>query len=98
MITISKNKRFFIFLLAVAIILCIPLFAMLFTEEVNWNLMDFAVAGSLLVGTALTIEFILQRIKSTNHRIILAMILLLGLVLIWIELAVGIFGSSIAGS
>ena len=98
MITLSKNKRFFIFLIAVAVILSIPLLAMLFTDEVNWNLMDFAVAGSLLVGTALAIEFALQRIQQVNHRIFLAMVLLLALILVWMELAVGIFGSPIAGS
>ncbi|MFK7783538.1 MAG: hypothetical protein AB8B56_00405 [Crocinitomicaceae bacterium] len=98
MITISKNKRFFIFLTGVAVILSIPLLAMLFTDDVNWNLMDFALAGSLLVGTALGIEFVLQRIKHTNHRIVLAMALLLMLILVWIEFAVGIFNSPIAGS
>lgn len=98
MLTISKNKRLIIFLAAIAVILCVPLIAMLFTGDVNWNFMDFAVAGSLLVGTALGIEYILRRIQKPTHRIILAMSVLLILIVLWIEIAVGIFGSPIAGS
>ena len=98
MLTISKNKRLVIFLALVAAILSVPLVAMLFTQDVNWNILDFAVAGSLLVGTALGIEYVLRRVQKSNYRILLAMSALLILILAWIELAVGIFGSPIAGS
>lgn len=60
--------------------------------------MDFIVAGILLLSTALTIDFILQKVKSTNHRILLIAIAILVLLLIWVELAVGVFGSVVAGN
>ena len=60
--------------------------------------MDFVVAGSLLIGTSFGIEFIIRRITKPSHQIILAMIALLALILLWVELAVGIFGSPLAGS
>ena len=69
----------------------IPLVAMQFTEEVHWTLSDFIVGGALLFGTGLIIDLIVRNIKNTTYRYILAIIALIVLILIWIELAVGIF-------
>lgn len=71
---------------------------MQFTNEVNWSVMDFVMAGILLFGSSLVFEFVLRKVKSTKHRILLSGIILLLLFLLWAELAVGIFGSSIAGN
>jgi ABC-type cobalt transport system substrate-binding protein len=87
------NITFVVFL-----ILLIPLIAMQFTNEVNWTLMDFVAAGVLLLGTGLAIEFVIRKVKNVKHRIIICVVLLLILLIIWAELAVGIFGSPIAGS
>lgn len=92
---ISKaNKSFYITI----ILLLIPLMAMQFTNEVNWSVFDFIVAGFFLFGTGLVIEFVLRKVKSTTHRILICGIILLLLFLLWAELAVGIFGSPIAGN
>jgi hypothetical protein len=93
-----KNKRLIIILIVVAVILTIPLVAMQFTTEVNWSLFDFAVAGILLLGTGLVIELILRNVKLLNHRILLSVIVLFILLLVWAELAVGLFGTPFAGS
>ncbi len=66
---------------------------MQFTNEVNWSVMDFVMAGILLFGTSLVIELILRKVKSTQHRILISGIILLLLFILWAELAVGIFGS-----
>lgn len=71
---------------------------MQFSNEVNWSIMDFVVAGVLLFGTGLTIEFVLRKVKTRKNRILVCGIILLLLLLIWIELAVGLFGSPIAGN
>jgi hypothetical protein len=71
---------------------------MQFSNEVNWSLMDFVLAGILLFGTSLVIELVLRKVKSTKHRLLISGIILLLLFLLWAELAVGIFGSSIAGT
>jgi peptidoglycan/LPS O-acetylase OafA/YrhL len=92
-----KNKRPIIILLVVAFILLIPFIAMQFTNEVNWNLFDFIAAAVLLLGTGLLCEFVMRKVKKNTHRIIICFALLLVLLLIWVELAVGIFASSIAG-
>ena len=95
MITYKKNSYLFLF---VILVLLIPFISMYFTKEVNWGLFDFIVAGSLLFGTGLTIEYVFRKVKSTQHRIIICSIVLLLLFLLWAELAVGIFNSSIAGN
>ncbi len=93
-----KNHRLTGILIAIGVLLCIPLIAMQFTNEVSWDSFDFIVAGILLLGTGLTIEFVMRKVKSRNSRIITIVMVLALLFLIWAELAVGIFGTPFAGS
>jgi hypothetical protein len=90
---IAPNKRLSIILLALAIILLVPLIAMQFTTEVNWTLLDFVVAAVLLFSTGLMCELALRKIKKTKYRIAICVALLLALLLIWTELAVGVFAT-----
>ncbi len=92
-----QNKRLIIIVLVVAFLLLIPFIAMQFTNEVNWSLFDFIAAAVLLLGTGLLCELVLRKVKKAKHRIIICFALFILLLLIWVELAVGIFGSSIAG-
>lgn len=93
----KKNKRFIGILTAIVLLLFIPLIAMQFTDEVNWALSDFVVMGVLLIGTGLLCELVLRKVGKTSWRIALCMVLLLVFFLIWAELAVGIFGTPLAG-
>jgi hypothetical protein len=93
-----KNKRLIGIVLTVAFLLFIPLIAMQFTDEVNWTLSDFVIAGVLLLGTGLICELVMRKVNKTNHRIILCTFILVALVIIWVELAVGLFGTPFAGS
>ncbi|MES2590809.1 MAG: hypothetical protein V4608_02905 [Bacteroidota bacterium] len=94
----SKNKRLIGIVLSVALLLFIPLIAMQFTDEVSWTLSDFVVAGVLLIGTGLLCEIVMRKVSKTRYRIGICLVLMLALFLIWAELAVGIFGTPIAGS
>ena len=94
----TQNRRLTGILLAVAFILLIPLTAMQFTDEVNWSLFDFVVAGVLLLGTGLLCEFVMRKVKNKDYRLGILAVILVALFLIWAELAVGIFGSPFAGS
>lgn len=93
-----KNKRITGIVVTIAFLLSIPLIAIQFTNEVNWDLRDFIAAGVLLLSTGFLCEFVMRKVKKTIHRIALCGAVLLLLVLIWIELAVGIFGTPFAGS
>ena len=93
-----QNKRLTGILTTVAVLLLIPLIAMQFSPEVNWSPVDFAVAGVLLFGTGMSCELVLRKVKKTVHRIVICGAIILALLLIWMELAVGIFGTPFAGS
>lgn len=93
-----KNKRFMGILLTIAVLLCIPLVAMQFTNEVVWTLSDFIIAGILLVGTGVVIEVVLRKVKDQTAKIGMIVGSLVVMALVWAELAVGIFGTPVAGS
>jgi len=92
------SKRFLLMLTgSVALILSVPALAMLFSPEVNWGPGDFVAAACLLYSTGLLARFIWVKVKRTRYRILLLGLLLLLLALVWLELAVGLFGSLFAG-
>ena len=93
-----RNKNLLTILGIVLSILLIPLIAMQFSNEVNWSTFDFIVAGTLLFLMGLTIEFILNKFKTKKQRLIFLTLSIGAFLIIWIELAVGIFGTPFAGS
>jgi hypothetical protein len=93
-----QNKRLTTILLTAPLLLLIPFIAMQYAAEVQWTLADFVVAGSLLLGTGLAIELVLRKVTTRRHRILLCLTILFVFVLVWAELAVGIFGTALAGS
>lgn len=92
-----QNKRLIILVLAVAFVLLLPLIAMQFTHEVNWTVLDFMVAGGLLLCTGFMCELVLRKVKIIKYRNAMLVTLLVLCFLVWIELAVGIFGTPFAG-
>ncbi|MBO9694474.1 MAG: hypothetical protein J7550_22800 [Chryseobacterium sp.] len=80
------------------VLLSIPLVGNLFSKEVNWSGSDFLIAGVLLFTTAFLINLVRNRIKKQGQKVLIVIFILLALALIWLELAVGIFGSPFAGS
>ncbi len=93
-----KNKRPLIFLSAIVTLLLIPLIAMQFTDEINWTPFDFAVAGVLLLSTGLIIDLVIRKVKNIRYRIGIILALLIVLLLIWAELAAGIFNTPFGGN
>lgn len=85
-------------LAAVLILLLIPFIAMQFTDEVNWSFADFLIMGVLMLGTGLLCEGVLRRVKNVSNRVLICGIILVVLLLVWAELAVGIMGTPFAGS
>ena len=95
---ITQQQRTALLFTIPLVLLAIPLVAMQFTNEIQWKLSDFVLMGILLFGTAFLCEMVLRKVKTTKNRLIICAGILLGLVLLWMEMAVGIFGSPIAGS
>ena len=79
-------------------VLVIPLIATFSSSNFNWDLQDFLVAGILLFGLGLGIELVRLKVKKENYRYLLYFSLVFLFLLVFIEMAVGIFGSPLAGS
>jgi len=92
----SRTQK--IIIVGVILLLCILAIEMLDgTSDIHWTLFDFLLAFALLAAAGLTIEAVIRKIKSPiNRRISIAFIVLL-LVLLWAELAVGVFNTPLAG-
>ena len=78
--------------------LLVPLIATQFTGQVNWEYTDFIVAGILLFGTGLILESVAQKLHNSAYRAVAVIAIVVIFLLIWAELAVGIFGTPWAGS
>ncbi len=91
-------KRIIRVLVVAALILLVPLVAMRFSDDVDWGAADFAIVGVLLVGAGLVFELGVRRVGNPTHRAILGLGLVGAVLLAWVELAVGIFGTPFAGS
>jgi hypothetical protein len=76
----------------VALILVVPLVAMQFSDEWNWDLFDFVFAGTLLFGAGLAYELVAKRGDTAAYRIAVGLAVATALVLVWVNAAVGIIG------
>ena len=72
-------------------LLLIPLIGMAITNEIHWNLFDFVIMGILLILLGVGINFVSNQTKNFKNRVLYIGILVLIFMLIWAELAVGIF-------
>jgi hypothetical protein len=88
-----QNKNIIYLALGTAFILLLPLFAMLFTNQVVWDLTDFIVAGALIFGTGLAYELVARKGGTMAYRVAVGIALAAAFLLVWMNLAVGIIGS-----
>lgn len=79
-------------------LLLIPLIAMHYSDEVHWTLIDFAIMGVLLLVVGMWTQRVVKRVKSFPRRATYIIFVILLFLLVWAELAVGIFGSPLAGN
>ncbi|WP_022683345.1 hypothetical protein [Sphingobium bisphenolivorans] len=89
-LAVDHPWRTIIWCLAAAILL-MPLVAMQFTDEVRWTAWDFAAAGGLLIGAIGLYEVAARVLRDRRLLPLIAAVLMLMVLLIWAEGAVGIF-------
>ncbi len=75
--------------LATAFILLIPLLA-----APAWSLADFVIAGALVFGTGLTYKLVAGKAGNIAYRAALGVALAAAFILVWVNLAVGVIGTS----
>lgn len=73
-------------------LLMLPLIAMQFTDEVDWDLPDFIIMGTLMGIAGGGIELAMKLSQNIRYRVAAVLAVLAGFVLIWVNLAVGIIG------
>ncbi len=59
----------------------------------NWDMLDFAVAGALLAGVAGAFVFLARRSTNIAYRSAVGIALVAALILFWVNAAVGIIGN-----
>ena len=78
---------------AAAALLATPLVAMQFTNEVQWTTGDFMFAAMMLGGVGLALELAVRISTHSSYRIGAGLGLAAGLLLIWVNGAVGYIGN-----
>jgi hypothetical protein len=84
--------------LAALSLLLVPFVASLFTDEVQWSGLDYLIMGVMLLAVGSGIQWVLQKFQSRRNRLIGVGLVVLLFLLVWAELAVGVFGTPFAGS
>lgn len=74
-------------------LILLPLVAMQFTREVNWNLGDFLVAFLMIASVGLALELAVKASPSNHYRGGAAVALAGAFLTVWVNGAVGIIGS-----
>ena len=95
---LRHNKRLVLILASALSLLLLPFIAMQISSEINWTTLDFVVMGVLLLATGLLCEMVMRMKKSIKTRVILCSVVLLVFLVTWMELAVGLLGTSLGGS
>lgn len=73
-------------------LLMLPLIAMQFTDEVDWDLPDFIIMGALMGMVGGGIELAVKLSKNIRYRVAAVISLTAGFLLMWVNMAVGIIG------
>jgi len=76
-----------------ALVLLVPLIAMQFTDEVAWDVADFAIFGALIGGAGIAFELAARKTGNAAYKTGVGLALAATFLLIWVNGAVGIIGN-----
>jgi hypothetical protein len=96
---VMQNRNYLRWVLVTAAVLAVPALAMALNLQVpdpgsgsggvNWGPMDFAIIGVLVLGAGLLYEYASTRAGAVAHKAAVALAVAAGLLIVWINLAVG---------
>lgn len=76
-----------------AALMLLPLVAMQVTDEVAWDLADFALAGALVIGAGVVCEVVARMRRGRPYQAAVCVALAATLLLVWGNGALGLIGS-----
>ena len=74
------------------LLLLLPLVAMQFTDEVDWDVADFAVFGAMLFVAGSIYELAARMTRNKAYRAAIGVALGAAFILVWLSLGVGLIG------
>jgi len=82
----------------ILLLLCIPWLEQLDGKAAfHWTLFDYFAALALLSTFGFGLEYLVRKTKSKKRKFLIILVVTFLFILLWAELAVGIFDSPIAG-
>jgi hypothetical protein len=95
---VMRHKVMAAMVLLTALAVVANLVAMQMTDEVSWSAFDFAALTVFLLGVGLVIEVATAAFRSSTHKVAIGAVVAVAAAVVFVELAVGLVGSPIAGS
>ncbi len=75
------------------LLLLMPMVAMQFTDDMNWDETDFLALGAMLLAACGAYELAVRMTGNTAYRAAVGLAVVAAFILVWMNLAVGIIGS-----
>ena len=88
-----RGNRWRVAVWGAAAFLLLPLVAMQFTDEVDWDETDFIVIGAMLAVACGAFELAARMTGNRAYRAAVGVAIAAAFILVWMNLAVGIIGS-----
>jgi len=79
------------------ILLTIPFLSNMYINDFNWSLVDFIIMGVLIFSFLSFNNFVRKKFSGIKETLAIIIVVIV-FILLWAELAVGIFGSPFSGS
>jgi hypothetical protein len=80
------------------LLLLLPLIGMFVSNQFNWSFFDFFIMGILILSLSFGIKQVFKKTKNIKYRILIIGTIVIVFLLVWAELAVGIFDTPFAGN
>ena len=90
--TLQQKTAFAWVLLITCGLLLIPLAGMQFNNDIHWTLSDFITMGALLLVVGALLILLARKLPKRQFQMA-AIVVFLGFIYVWTELAVGVFSS-----
>ena len=88
---ISRTMKSLIIFIVLNSILLIPIIGIMISEEFQWDILDYVIAGFMLNILGIVLLIIHRYIDNRKLGFSVLAITIVAFILMWVELAVGIF-------